>query len=243
MEENNVVNETPIEEQTPSTSVEETPEVTEQPGGDDSSQEATQEEDSAKYVPYDRFKQVNDKAKQYEEFIKTHFGNQAPTQKPQTTTPSLTADEEGYVDPNQILAAAEERAYQRMQQHMSESKEWEKAVSKYPELEQDDDLATAVTGYRNTALAQRGELLTFSEAAERLLGRFKKAETKAVEEGKRQAQVSERVQKRAVVDTPSTETVDPKEKEISELRTALRSPDVSNRDRDKIRIRLLELMG
>jgi len=158
---------------------------------------------------------------------------QAPAVSPVQT------DDDGSIDPN----AFAQNILGQTQNIINDERDWNRAVKKYPELDEDEDLEDSIRGYRNTALVKRGEILTYAEAADRVLGKFKKQSEqniqKAEDKGRTEAQVSERIQERAVIDNPSGGRENSDDIKKTELKKVLFSPDANDREREAAREQLL----
>lgn len=121
--------------------------------------------------------------------------------------PDITPDENGYIDPkdfyNKVLSAAEARIERKMQFQESERKLWQSIENKYPEIKEDSELRDILNAQRiaDVASGGKGDL---NKIAEKLLGKIQSYQAK----GKVQAQVSEKVQKSAVLETNSNNNVD-----------------------------------
>ncbi len=159
-------------------------------------------------------------------------------QRSQPTDTNVEPDEEGNIDPNQIISAAEQRVTRRFEAQLADRDEWAQAVKKFPELDDDPDMEAAIKGYKTTILLS-GDFVTYGQAAERVLGKLKKATTAARDEGRREAQVSETVQERAAVTQPTNQT-DKSKGDLDELRKLMRHPD--KRVADKARVKYLSLV-
>lgn len=153
--------------------------------------------------------------------------------------PQVQPDDDGSIDPN----AFAQNILGQTQNIIQDERNWNKALRKYPELDEDRDLERAVKGYRNSALVEDGEILTYEEAAERVLGKFKKQTEqniqKAEEKGRSEAQMSERIQQRAVIDAPSGGKETSEDIRKAEARKILYSPDSTDAQREAARIELL----
>jgi deoxyribodipyrimidine photolyase len=151
----------------------------------------------------------------------------------------VQAEEDGSIDPN-VFA---QNILGQTQNIIQDERNWNKALRKYPELDEDKDLERAVKGYRNSALVEDGEIITYEEAAERVIGKFKKQSEKniqkAEEKGRTEAQTSERIQERAVLDSPSGGKENAEDIKKEEIRKVLFSPDSTDREREAAREQLL----
>jgi len=151
----------------------------------------------------------------------------------------VQAEEDGSIDPN-VFA---QNILSQTQNIIQDERNWNKALRKYPELDEDRDLERAVKGYRNSALVEDGEIITYEEAAERVIGKFKKQSEKniqkAEEKGRTEAQTSERIQERAVLDSPSGGKENAEDIKKEEIRKVLFSPDSTDREREAAREQLL----
>jgi len=154
-------------------------------------------------------------------------------------------NEEGLIDPLELTQSIEQRTSQNVQQILADDREWNKTLRKYPEIEDDTDLEDAIKGYKAAALINRGEIITYQEAADKLLGKFKKTTDKAVneakEQGRAEAQVSERIQERAGITEPSGGKEDTVANTKEQLRKILFNPGSTDRERDAARIKLIEI--
>lgn len=130
--------------------------------------------------------------KKYQEYVASL---QQPSQQP------LQASDDGYIDPEQLLSLAEQRAYERMQNVAAQEKQYQKALKAHPDLEDDPVAMRAIKGIQREALLE-GELLSFDQAADAFYGTVDKRTGKARDEAREEATVSERIQARAGIDAP-----------------------------------------
>jgi hypothetical protein len=203
----NVGDETPVEESTDEeTTVEETDEgtQTEETQDDSEVEENTSESEAEdRNVPYDRFREVNEKYRSKEEEAE-YWKKQAMQNAPQPQEPSVDEipkhliQEDGSIDPigyaKWVQDEAERRAESRIQAREAENRAWQEATKVYPEIDEDPDLRDSVYGYM-LAQVGKGQYMTPKQAADRLLGKIKAAK----QEGVKSAQRSERIQKTADV--------------------------------------------
>lgn len=152
-------------------------------------------------------------------------------------------DSEGYIDPNELANTIQSNTTQGVNQILREEREWNKCLKKHPEVEDDPVLERAIRGIKATALVNDGEIITYEEAADKLLGKLKKNTDKAVQEaeakGRTDAQTSEKIQERAVITEPSGGKEDTVAARKESLRGILFDPDSSDKERDAARIELL----
>lgn len=124
-----------------------------------------------------------------------------------TTEPEITPDENGFIDPkdfyNKVLSAAEARIERKMKFQEAERKLWQSIENKYPEIKEDSELRDILNAQRiaDVASGGKGDL---NKIAEKLLGKIQSYQAR----GKAQAQVSEKVQKSAVLETNSNNNTD-----------------------------------
>lgn len=127
--------------------------------------------------------------------------------QPQQQAPQFTPDEEGYIDPNafynKVLADAEARIEQKLAFQESERRAWQSIEKKYPEIKEDPELRDIVNSQRIADVA-RGGKGDLNQIAGKLLGKLQSYQTK----GKAQAQVSEKVQKSASLQSTTANNVD-----------------------------------
>jgi len=160
--------------------------------------------------------------------------------KSSAPSPQVQPNEDGSIDPNAFAQSVNQQTQQTVQSILQDDREWNKASKKYPDLE-DEDIADAIKGMKTSALVNRGEIISYEEAAEKVLGKLKKNADKNVtdakEQGRTEAQVSERIQERAVIDAPSggKETTDKK----AEVMKVLYNPDSTDDERSAAREQLL----
>jgi len=127
--------------------------------------------------------------------------------QPQQQAPQFTADDDGYIDPNQfynkVLADAEARIEQKLAFQESERRAWQSIESKYPEIKEDSELRDMLNAQRiaDVASGGKGDL---NQIASKFLGKIQSYQTK----GKAQAQVSEKVQKSASLQNTTANNVD-----------------------------------
>jgi len=126
-------------------------------------------------------------------------------QQPQT--PEFTADESGYIDPkefyNRVLRDAEARMEQKLKFQESEKKLWANIENKYPEIRDDSELRDILNSQRiaDVASGGKGDL---NKIADKLLSKIQSYQ----QQGKAQAQVSEKVQKSAALESTTANTTD-----------------------------------
>lgn len=119
-----------------------------------------------------------------------------------TAEPDIAVDENGYIDPkdfyNKVLSEAEARIERKLQFQEAERKLWHSVENKYPEIKEDPELRDILNAQRiaDVASGGKGDL---NKIAEKLLGKIQSYQAK----GKVQAQVSEKVQKSAALETNS----------------------------------------
>ena len=169
------------------------------------------EAEQTQNVPYDRFKEVNDQLKQYKEYV------QGLNQQQQ-----LQQFDPEVVDPQQIVNLATQQAVAQMEKRQQDTEAWNKAVSKHPEMAEDRDFALAVKGLRTSMLLEEGEVITYTQAADRLMKKVKGQKEAAKLEGIKEAQVSETIQQRQTLPTPTHNTGDDERTELQQL---MRSAD------------------
>ena len=124
-----------------------------------------------------------------------------------TQTPEFTTDDSGYIDPkefyNRVMQDAEARIEQRLKFQESERKLWASVEAKYPEIKEDGELRDILNNQRiaDVASGGKGDL---NKIAEKLLGKIQSYQAK----GKVQAQVSEKIQKSAALESSTANTAD-----------------------------------
>lgn len=125
----------------------------------------------------------------------------------QSQTPEFTVDDSGYIDPkdfyNRIMRDAEARIEQRLKFQESERKLWSNIEKKYPEIKEDGELRDILNNQRiaDVASGGKGDL---NKIADKLLGKIQSYQQK----GKAQAQVSEKIQKSAALESTTANTAD-----------------------------------
>ena len=121
--------------------------------------------------------------------------------------PEITPDENGFIDPkdfyNKVLTAAEARIERKMKFQEAERKLWQSVENRYPEIREDSELRDILNSQRiaDVASGGKGDL---NKIADKLLGKIQSYQAK----GKVQAQVSEKVQKSAALETNSNNNTD-----------------------------------
>lgn len=191
MQDENVVQEQPVQEPVENNEPVEAPEQT--PQTEVPEQSDTQSEVPAPEEPLQDEPEVNYDLARY--------------LQPQTQAPQFTADDDGYIDPNQfynkVLADAEARIEQKLAFQESERRAWQSIENKYPELKEDPELRDIVNAQRiaDVASGGKGDL---NAIANKLLGKIQSYQSK----GKAQAQVSEKVQKSASLQNTTANNVD-----------------------------------
>ena len=124
-----------------------------------------------------------------------------------TPEPDFTPDESGFIDPkdfyNKVLTAAEARLERKMKFQEAERQLWQSVENKYPEIKEDSELRDILNAQRiaDVASGGKGDL---NKIADKLLGKIQSYQAK----GKVQAQVSEKVQKSAALETNSNNNTD-----------------------------------
>lgn len=123
-----------------------------------------------------------------------------------TTEPDITPDENGYIDPkdfyNKVLTAAEARIERKMKFQEAERKLWQSVEQRFPEIKEDSELRDILNAQRiaDVASGGKGDL---NKIADKLLGKIQSYQAK----GKVQAQVSEKVQKSAALESNTANTI------------------------------------
>jgi hypothetical protein len=148
---------------------------------------------------------------------------------------------DGSIDPIRYAQRIQQDTLRQAEARRAEERDWERAIKEYPELEQDADLAEAVRGLRDRKMVLEGEFLSYADAAKRIVTRFKDTEAKAKEAGRKEAQVSETIQRRATIDRPSNVAEDSDAQRVAELKERMRKG--TNKERDAARIELLALQN
>lgn len=133
----------------------------------------------------------------YPEYDITQFLQQQPT------APEFSPDENGYIDPkdfyNRVMQDAETRIEQKLKFQDMEKKAWQQIENRFPEIKEDSELRDILNSQRiaDVASGGKGDL---NKIAEKLLGKMQSYQQR----GKAQAQVSEKVQKSAALESNST---------------------------------------
>lgn len=143
----------------------------------------------------------------------------------------LQPNDDGQVDAQQFMQTVERRMQAAMQQQQFDTKEWNQATKAYPELAEDSDIEDVVRSYRMNFMAKHGEYLSYKDAADKVLSKFKKETAQAKQDGYRAAKVSETTQKRANLDKPSAEKDNSQDEEIERLELDVLSTTKSVSDR------------
>jgi hypothetical protein len=203
MEENNVsapaqsdapaVDNTPAPEPVQNTQVQETQTV-------ETNTEAPLETNQTETVSESQTEVVQEAPKQsYPEYDITQFLNTQPS------TPEFTPDENGYIDPkdfyNRVMQDAETRIEQKLKFQEMEKKVWQQVENRFPEIKEDSELRDILNAQRiaDVASGGKGDL---NKIAEKLLGKIQSYQQR----GKAQAQVSEKVQKSAALESNTANT-------------------------------------
>lgn len=124
----------------------------------------------------------------------------------QSTTPEFSTDDNGYIDPKefyaQVMRDAEARMEQKLRFQESERKLWAQVENKYPEIKEDAELREILNAQRiaDVASGGKGDL---NKIADKLLDKFQSYQNR----GKAQAQVSEKVQKSASLESTTNNNV------------------------------------
>lgn len=116
-------------------------------------------------------------------------------------SPQIEPDEDGYIDPNKFYQAVMSDVESRMQFQEQEKRSWAQVEEKYPEIKQDPDLRDLVHSARLNDVT-RGGAGDLTAAAEKVFGKLQSYQSK----GKAQAQVSEKVQQSATLQTQTANT-------------------------------------
>lgn len=124
----------------------------------------------------------------------------------QESVPEFQADENGYIDPKQfyaqVLRDAENRMEQRLKFQESERKLWSQVENKYPEIKEDSELRDMLNAQRIADVTNGGKG-DLSSIADKFIGKLQNYQNK----GKVQAQVSEKVQKSASLESSTANNV------------------------------------
>lgn len=145
----------------------------------------------------------------------------------QEETPSFTTDDTGYIDPkefySQVMRDVENRMEQKLRFQEAEKKVWSSIEAKYPEVKEDSDLREILNNQRiaDVASGGKGDL---NKIAERLFGKLQTYQAK----GKAQAQVSEKIQKSAALESSTANTADTNKD--ADLMSRMRGGDQQARD-------------
>lgn len=125
----------------------------------------------------------------------------------QPSVPEFKADDSGYIDPKefyaQVMRDAEARMEQKLRFQESEKRLWASIENKYPEIKEDSDLRDILNNQRIADVANGGKG-DLNKIAERFFGKLSTYQAK----GKAQAQVSEKVQKSAALESSTANTTD-----------------------------------
>lgn len=120
-------------------------------------------------------------------------------QQQQTVQP----DDDGYIDPNAYRQSILQEVEQKLQFQEQERRAWEAIESKYPEVKNDKELRDLIDAQRFADVA-KGGAGNLSKIAQNVVGKMKSYQ----QQGKVQAQVSEKVQKSAGLQTATANNVD-----------------------------------
>ena len=127
-------------------------------------------------------------------------------QKQTPTAPNFET-EDGFIDPNKFYAQVKADAVKEMQEEMrfqeTERLNWSKIEAKHPELTTDSDLRDLLNSQRiaDVAMGGNGDL---NKIADKFFGKLNSYKN----QGKAQAQVSEKIQKSASLSTQTSTSID-----------------------------------
>lgn len=119
--------------------------------------------------------------------------------------PDFSPNEDGYIDPkdfyNRVMSDAEARIEQKLRFQEMERKAWNAVENRFPEIKEDPELRDILNAQRiaDVASGGKGDL---NKIADKLLGKIQSYQAK----GKVQAQVSEKVQKSAALESNTANT-------------------------------------
>lgn len=165
---------------------------------------------------------------------------QAPIPQVDANDLSDVTNEDGTIDPIKYAQKIERNTVQKFRAMSAEERDWEKAIKEYPELETNPDIADAVRGLRDRVLVNRGEWLTYADAAGKILKRVEDATAAGKEAGRKEAQVSETIQKRAGIARPSNRSEETQDSKMSEIKQ--RMVKGSSKDREAARLEYLQTL-
>lgn len=133
-----------------------------------------------------------------------------PTQPAQ---PNIQVDEDGYIDPNQfyntVLQDAEARIEEKLRFQEQERRAWEQVEGKYSEIKSDSELRDIINSQRLADVA-RGGKGDLSAIADKVVSKLQSYQ----QQGKAQAQVSEKVQKSAALQQGTANQPAPDDSEL-----------------------------
>lgn len=113
-----------------------------------------------------------------------------------TNEPYQFNNKDGYVDPNEVASAIEQRLVERMAQQRQEQRAWERIENKYPEIKEDSSLRELMLN-QHIAEAVQGKKSNLEKVADGIMERVKGAKI----EGRNDAKVSKKVAQAASLET------------------------------------------
>ena len=172
--------------------------------------EAQETQATEEVAPEQPLKEVQEEAQVSEktEQVEADTGTEAETSSEEESTvdpsdilqqyaqqePYNIKQNDGYVDPNEVAAAIEQRVNQQMTQRIQEQRAWEAIDKKYPNM--DKETRDIILSQR-IADAVQGRKSNLNKTADLIMGRMNTAKS----EGRAEAKVSTKVQKAASLET------------------------------------------
>lgn len=162
-------------------------------------QAPSQEQEQVVETPQPEPEQVQDTQPEYDPSDVDTAQYLRQMQQQQTVQP----DDDGYIDPNAYRQSILQEVEQKLQFQEQERRAWEAIESKFPEVKNDKELRDLIDAQRFADVA-KGGAGNLSKIAQSVVGKMKSYQ----QQGKVQAQVSEKVQKSAGLQTATSNNVD-----------------------------------
>lgn len=118
---------------------------------------------------------------------------------------------DGYVDPNEVASAIEQRLLNRMQEQRQQAQAWESIEKKYPEIKEDGSLRELMLNQHIAEVVQ-GKKSNLQAVADSIMERVSGAKS----EGRSEAKVSKKIQKAASLETATQNSGEDRSNELME---------------------------
>lgn len=130
------------------------------------------------------------------------YSYELPYQQPQI---ELQPDEDGTVNPNDLLSAIDQRMDEKLKFQQQEQRAWRQVEQKYPQISESKDLRDMLHNIRVGNVVQGGEA-DLVKIADNMFGQLGAAKS----QGRADASVSRKVQKAASLETATANSGEPK---------------------------------